>query len=454
MRSERAVGRDPRRVVILKCLALIVVLSIPVQPGCSRSVEESDRPTLDRALETVSESHLREFVHRLADDHFDGRGAGYPGERAASVYIADRFREYGLDAGGDEIDTTQSFLQSFEFHPLEPPTPWRVLQTQNVIGILEGGELSSEYVVVGAHHDGQGREGQANPGRWFDSADTATQKDPIWNSAVDNATGVAGILEMARVLAVSGYRPRRSIVFVTFSAEEYALNGSAHYVNDPPRDWSRHVAMINLEKLVGDPDAELITASSGTSPDFDRLTAMTNDRLGMQVESFFPGIIADTDHFPFVVAGLPAMVIGTGSAADVHYPSDTADKLDYASLEQRVRFVLAFVLELANLETIAPSTMVPVGFAGIHGGAATPAELRAKNSAAGAGFKVCTVLPGLAGHAAGIEVGDLIVRVDQGEVPAEWITDGTLDALLEPGRDGPVQLEIIRGDQAISTTIP
>ena len=123
---------------------------------------------------------------------------------------------------------------------------------------------------MSSDHDGQERQGQADAGRWGAEDPAAEGEEPIWNSAVDNATGVAAILEMARALTASGHRPERSIVFVTFSAEEFALNGAVHYVSHLPVDGSRRVAMRREREVIepfGSRSSAEISPSASSSAD-------------------------------------------------------------------------------------------------------------------------------------------------------------------------------------------
>ncbi len=248
--------------------------------------------------------------------------------------------------------------------------------------------------MLGAHHDGQGRAGQAQAGRLPAKADGAD--DDVWNSADDDASGVAVLLEVARVLRDPVLRPRRSIVFATFGAEEHGLNGSVEYVAHPPFGWRRHVAMINLEKLGRIPGGRPITASSGTSALWPEVTARANRRTGMSVTSLTPDIISDTDHYPFAARGLPAIVIGMAHEEDTHQPSDSEEKIAYDDLARRARFVLAMLLDLGNGREHPRFDTPPRRDPGLLCVTPTTEEMTTLGRGpAEGGLKVSAVIPGL-----------------------------------------------------------
>ncbi len=163
----------------------------------------------------------------------------------------------------------------------------------------------------------------------------AALKDSIWNSAVDNAVSIAVIMEIARVLQESKVKLKRSIIFATFSAEESALDGSTYFVNHPVVPKHQIKGMINLEKIVGDSDADFLYVSYGTNSIFEDIRKLADTLSNIKLTPFYPGIIADTDHYAFTQRSIPAITIGTGSRINVHTALDHADNLDYVLLKNR-----------------------------------------------------------------------------------------------------------------------
>jgi hypothetical protein len=400
-----------------RCLIGFLCAAAALLAACS-GAPRPEGVRLDAPSSEISTARLRTHLFELAGDAYEGRGAGYPGERRACDYIAREMAAAGLRpaAGG----SGEGFVRTFEIAPYAPTEPFGTLTSCDVAAWLEGSDPTArqEIVVVGAHHDGQGMAGQADGGR-LPAADGSTS-DTIWNSADDNATSVAVVLEVARVLANGSPRPRRSILFLTFGAEEHAFNGSFDYVAQPSLPWERHVAMLNLEKLGRAPGQQLIAAASSTSPDWHVLLERTNQRTGWSVESLLPEVIADTDHYPFAALGLPALTLGTAHEVDTHLPTDAPERIDFGLLTERAQYILAFIRELAAY----PQRLAWSGDLGSEPGffsvLTTAAERELRGLAPGAGaLKVSALLPGFPAERAGLRIGDLVVRVDGEAFPAD-----------------------------------
>jgi hypothetical protein len=393
----------PGRFALLACAGLFLMACARPQPGAS--------PPGDRHV--IGAGDVKRHVEELASDPYEGRGAGYVGEDKAAAYIEAQFKAIGLRPAGDSSPAGRSFRQRFQFHPRGPELPGQVLTSRNVLGFLEGEDeaLRRDIVVLGAHHDGQGLAGQADADRF--PAPDGSEEDTVWNSADDNASSVAALIEVARAIRLGHDRHRRSLMFVTFGAEEHALNGSVHYVTNPPYPLERHVAMVNLEKLGRAEDQELAAASTGTCLCWDGILADANAATGWKVRSAIAEIIPDTDHYPFAADGIPAIVLGTIHEEDTHRPGDSADKIGYDLLAARAEYVRAVLLDLAN-RSDAPR------FAGAAGNdvgmipvVASDSEIRILGLPAGSGaLKVSGVIPGLPAERAGLVPGDFIVRVN------------------------------------------
>jgi hypothetical protein len=394
---------------VLVILFLATRVAFPPLAGSpSQKATASEQRSTERS---ISQSAVRKHVVELAGDSYEGRGAGYPGAQKAAAYIERQFRQIGLSPVGDPVDEQRSFFQEFQFDPQKPTVPWQKLTSTNVAGFLEGSDpiLKEQIVVLGAHYDGQGRLGQADADRIVPKG--TRLKHEIWNSADDNASGISALIEVARVLA--NKRPRRSILFLAFSAEEYALNGSVAYVTSPLLPRERHVAMIDLEKLGRVPKQSLITASSSTSKSWEIVTERANAATGMKVKSAIADIISDTDHYPFAARGLPAIVIGVAHEEDTHKPTDTSDKIAYDALAQRANYILCFTRTLANLDE-KPSYSGRLGHdLGLL--VVLPSDKERESARASnllGSLKVSSVIPGMPAFLAGVRPGDLIVEID------------------------------------------
>jgi len=392
-------------------LAALAPVAIHAQ-GQSVGVQARDS-AIAAALARITPEGLRAHIVELASDTYEGRGAGYAGDARATTYIARYFESLGLTAAGDTIDGRVTHWQHVELHPRRPPAPWAKLITRNVLGLLEGCDslVKREVVVIGAHHDGQGMVGQANMGR---RAPPDSTDDIIYNAANDNAAGVAAVLEIAAAIQRAAIRPKRSILFMTFAAEEHGLVGALHYAADPAFDWERHVAMINFDMIGWDPDHPLNARATGTSPAWavvlERATAITGTSVTMRT----PELTNDTDHYAFAARGVPAIHFGVaGSREHYHAVSDAPELVHYDALAERARYALATLLVLADLPERPAFVGQPGPDAGLTGTGATAAELDMLGLASEqGGVKLTAVAPGLPGARAGLRAGDLIVEMD------------------------------------------
>ena len=194
-----------------------------------------------------------------------------------------------------------------------------------------------ETVVLGAHYDhlGFGGVNSAAPG-----------VHAVHHGADDNASGTALLVEVARRLVARGPLPR-TVLLVAFSGEERGLLGSAHYVANPAVPIADTVAMVNLD-MVGRLDAEkLIVHGTGTSAGFEELVDRLTAAAGLTTAKE-PGGFGPSDHSSFYAKKVPVLHLFTGSHADYHRPTDTADKINYDGMVRLAGLVTDIVAELAS----------------------------------------------------------------------------------------------------------
>ncbi|GMV03887.1 MAG: hypothetical protein AMXMBFR53_01690 [Gemmatimonadota bacterium] len=192
---------------------------------------------------------------------------------------------------------------------------------RNVVAVLPGADpaLRGEYVVVGAHFDhlGMGGEGSLDP-----------DARAVHNGADDNASGTAGMLDIARRLA-AGPRPARSVLFIAFTGEEKGLWGSTHFVANPTVDLTKAEAMLNLD-MVGRLTENTVTVfGTGTAQEWEEVANASNARLATPLKlAFSPDGYGPSDHAAFTAAGIPVLHFFTNTHADYHRPSDDWDRID------------------------------------------------------------------------------------------------------------------------------
>ncbi len=198
--------------------------------------------------------------------------------------------------------------------------------TDNVLGWLPAESKTDETIVIGAHYDhlGMGIEGSLAP-KW----------GVVHNGADDNASGVAGLLELARVF--SKQRLKRNLVFVAFSGEELGVLGSSYFVKNPVIPLKNLVAMLNMDMIGRLRNQKLVVGGVGTSPGWkELLTAANQEQLDLKFQEDGYG---PSDHTMFYSKDIPVLLFFTGQHAEYHKPEDDPSTLEYPGLAEVVRYI-------------------------------------------------------------------------------------------------------------------
>ena len=288
-------------------------------------------------------------------------------------------------------------------------TPRRVV-TKNVIGLLSApdGPKKGEKVAVGAHYDALGLGGPSSLDR------TGTAK--IHPGADDNASGTAALLELARHFAGKRAGLARSILFIAFAAEEEGTLGSLQFTKNPTVPMESLNAMFNLDMIGRLREGKLNLQGVGTSPTWASLVEKANAEPKLSL-SLQQGGFGPSDHSPFYAAKKPVLFAFTGAHSDYHKPEDTADKIDAAGIARVVAFLSPVVEAVANApEAIAYSAVKdeapPRGGRGFRvwvGGIPDFSEEKA-------GVKFSGVTAGSPAEKAGMQAGDLLVKIGEKEI--------------------------------------
>jgi Zn-dependent M28 family amino/carboxypeptidase len=204
----------------------------------------------------------------------------------------------------------------------------------NVVGVIEGSDpvLKNENIVIGAHYDHLGRGGEGS---------LAPRSGEIHHGADDNASGTAGVLELARIFSAQRAKLKRTLVFVAFSGEEEGLLGSNYYVNHPLVPLDKTVAMINMDMIGRMKDRKLVVGGVGTAKEWRQLLTSSNEgfELTMNEDGYGP-----SDHSSFYIKQIPVLFFWTGTHNDYHKPSDTFEKINYND-EARILTLVARIVK-------------------------------------------------------------------------------------------------------------
>jgi hypothetical protein len=389
------------------------------------------------------EKKLAEHVTYLASPELEGRVVGSAGIQTAADYIAGQFEEIGLEPGGEE----GGFFQRFTIVPGPEGPP---VETANVIGFLPGtnSEWSEQSVIVSAHYDHlghgwpdvhQGDEGQIHPG------------------ADDNASGVAVMLELARNLAAAD-RPQRNLVFVAFSGEEAGRAGSKHFVASPsPFSLEGVRGVINLDTVGRLFDGQVSVLGTGTADEWQHIFRGSSFVTGVKSRNV-PESAEASDQMSFIEAGIPGVQIFTSAHADYHRPSDTADKVDTAGLIKVATFVKEGVTYMAGREepltvkisAADPEQETPTASPGPSSGRRVRFGTIPDFAFQGPGVRIESVAPESPAAKAGLQAGDVLLRIE-GQELADLRGYSDVLKTLEPGQT--VTATVVRDGEELEVSV-
>ncbi len=402
-----------------------------------------------------SQKALLEHVAWLSAPEREGRGVGTKGLEAAADYLAAQFKTIGLQPGGDGGSYFQSFTTPRS--PSGAPTALR-----NVIGVLPGSksEWAGQSALLTAHYDHLGRgwpdvhkgdEGKLHPG------------------ADDNASGVAVLLELARAIA-AGEKPQRTLVFVAFAGEEAGLLGSRHYVEHPPFPLEKTIGVINLDTVGRLQDRKVSILATGSASEWQHIFRGAGFVTGVEGR-MIPEGLESSDQKSFIDKGVPAVQVFTDPHPDYHRPGDTADKVDGPGLVKVATFVKEGIVYLGEREQPLTNTIAsmkgasPAGApaatppAAASGASGPPAQGRRVSfgtmpdfAFAGPGVKVAGVTAGSPAEKAGVQEGDVILKVG-GQDVANLAGFSAILRGLSPGQTVPVVLSRGGAEQQLSVTV-
>ena len=301
-------------------VVLFVILVAGSWRGQSWAVE---RDVLNAALETITAADLQRHVNVLADDTFEGRAAGSRGGRAAGGYLATQFERAELRGQGDAA----GYFQTFGAY-------------RNLLGALEGSdpELKQQFILIGAHYDHVG---------YGTSRNSYGPTGYIHNGADDNASGTAALLELVDAFAKLPVAPKRSILFALWDGEEGGLLGSKHWVANPTVPRDRVAFAFNADMLGRLRNNKVEVYGSRTGRGLRQLVSRHNRDAGLDLD-FTWELSANSDHFSFVTANIPVLMLFTGLHEDYHRPSDDAEKVNAAGMQQLARLLFLLAHELAD----------------------------------------------------------------------------------------------------------
>ena len=284
----------------------------------------------------------------------------------------------------------------------------------NVIGFIEGSDpiLNKEYIIVGAHYDHLGYGGHMSGSLNPDSMQ-------IHNGADDNASGIAGILELSHKLMMNKKLLGRSIISICFDAEEKGLLGSKFYTQTPTKDLEQTAIMINMD-MIGRLNEKPITVGGvGSAKTLSETIEVVQKNHTLKIDKNISGMdFGRSDHASFYREDIPVLFFFTGAHQDYHKPSDDWDKIDYQGEKEVLNFVYDLIVQLStnkekpifteitndNSDNQSPSFNVTLGVIPSYGSQKIGMEIDGISRKNGPADK------------AGIKKGDIIIEINNKKI--------------------------------------
>lgn len=339
----------------------------------------------------------RQVVEYLASDCLAGRGSGTAGDTLAAEFVYGQLEKLGLKPGMQVFNIKKNNVNTF-----------------NVYGSIEG--KSGKYIVVGAHYDHLGMGGPGTGSRRMDTL-------AIHNGADDNASGVAGMLYMAKHFA-KAKELGHGIIFAAFGAEESGIVGSKHFVEnlgelqlEGGKSISAKdvVAMFNFD-MIGNLRGRAITlGGTGTAKEMDGIIAAAMKESGnaLKVTRSEQGH-GPSDHSAFYAKEIPVFYLTTGATDDYHTPFDDVHTLNYPGIDSVASFAVELLEQVQNY---------PQGLSFTDTGSPQATPMRASfkvtlglmpdvTGQVENGLRADIIVKGKPAYKAGLKNGDVIVKIN------------------------------------------
>ena len=315
----------------------------------------------------------------------------------------------------------------------------------NVLAYLPG--KTDEYVIIGAHYDhlGRGTYGSLAP----------SQICQIHPGADDNASGTAGVLELAWLLAPLKGQLDRGILFASFAGEELGLLGSAAWVKEPTRPLEKAVAMLNMDMIGRIKNDKVFIGGVGTGTTLKPILEEAQKQANFKIE-YSEGGYSSSDHTSFVTKKIPVLFFFSGLHSDYHKPSDTWEKIDAGAATRLLDLVSSVGMQVASAPErptfVAvvennPHSGAPSGGGGGYGPyfGSIPDFGQAEN-----GVRFSDVRPGSPAAKAGFKAGDVLIQF--GDKTIKNLYDFT-DALRRSKVGDVVEVKVMRDGQVVTAPV-
>ena len=391
------------------------------------------------ATEKAQPKNLKNTISFLASDDLKGRLTGSKEETVAANYLVDQFKKLKL-----QPYLKKNFIQDFTYKVnLNPHDSIEANGTdntgKNVIAFLDNKVKNT--IIIGAHYDHLGLNQHHNSTKM-------NSEGEIHNGADDNASGVSGVLELARMLSQNKTTEKVNYIFALFSGEEDGLIGSKHMAKTLKDTYPNVVAMINMD-MIGrlNDKKELTVGGIGTSPIFKDIIE-NNKPAGFNVTLDNSGI-GPSDHTSFYLKDIPVLFLFTGTHSDYHKPSDDEDKINYSGVTNVVDYVFRIVNELGNQESI-PFTKTKANASKLVPKYKVTLGVMPDYADYGDGLHIDGVTDDRPASKAGLESGDIVVKLGDCDIKEVY---SYMDCLAKYNVGETVDVTYIRNGEKKTTKL-
>lgn len=390
---------------------MIISLSVVVAAVQAQQIK---MPKLGKELTS------REIVEYLASDALQGRLGGTKGDTLASDFIYAQMKKLGLNSVKQEFTVKRGNVVTF-----------------NVYGKVEGS--TGKYIVIGAHYDHLGLGGKEIGSRRPDTV-------AVHNGADDNASGVAGVLHLAKHYAKER-NLEHGFIFVAFGAEERGIVGSKHFAENI--DPKKVVAMVNFDMIGNLRNNAITLGGTGTAKEMDDIIywAEKENWNALKITRSAQGH-GPSDHTSFYAKNIPVFYITTGATEDYHTPDDDSYKIKFGGIDSVANFVKCLVNQIQKYpqgltftDTGSPEASPMRGGFKVSLGLMPDVTGQVEN-----GLRADMVVKGKPAHKAGMKNGDVIIQVNDIKIKDIEVYMKALGTLKKGDL---VKVKVLRGAEEI-----
>ncbi|WP_406684033.1 M28 family metallopeptidase [Seonamhaeicola sp. MEBiC1930] len=336
-----------KTVFMLMVLTIVGTCATPKYTTKIQNLKDSillvDSAEVVKYSNTIKSTELKTHLYILSSDEFEGRETGKAGHKKATQFLKSYYQNEKIESAYGGNNYFQTIPGDFFQNKIE--------SSDNVLAFIEGSEKPEEIVVISAHLDHLGIEddGQIN------------------NGADDDGSGTVALMEMAQAFNLAkqdGYCPKRSILFLHFTAEELGKKGSEYYTNHPAFPIENTVTDLNIDMIgrvddlhKNNEDYVYLIGSDRLSKELHYISEKVNKSyFNIDLDYRYNAIgernryYSRSDHYNFASKGVPVIFYFNGEHEDYHKPTDTPDKINYELLQKRTRLVFATAWQIANQE--------------------------------------------------------------------------------------------------------